>query len=690
MSTSAASVERPRSAWIISPTWDMTWLVATPIAIVPIVWIVSRRLATPEQVDLVVASFASLGHHLPGFMRCYGDRELFQRFRWRFLLAPPAFLAISYLFVANGLHGLMLVLLLWGTWHGLMQTYGLMRIYDLKRGDNDPLTARLDFWLCVMMFSIGMVFSDARVYGVMGALWQSGIPTFSSLWLQWTRIAVAAATVLVTVAYGLNLRRKVRSSQGVSRTKLLLAMSTGGLYWISGAATTNLLIGIAMFEIFHAVQYYAIVWTYNRRLAERAGARFGPLGFLFQDRWVFVGVYLAAILSFGCIRFFGGAVENPALQTALLVTISTSTLLHFYYDGFIWKVREKKTQVNLDIAVDGAVEGSLIPAFVHAGRFGMLVLLMGGLFAVERTNARASNARQQELLAALATWTPDLPELQAQLSRQALQAGDTAKAIEVARQAVRLRPRWHAAHADLGTALLAAGDFQAAIEPLRRAVELRPGEWQSHHNLARAWEGVGKVNQAIVAMRTAAQLQAGSQQLWTDLGRMQARAGKLADSIASHTRATELDPQSATAVYELAVVQLQAGNVEAARQSIARTLELQPDHALGHFQRGNLAVAAGDLAEAESAYRRAIALAPELPEAYNNLGAVLFQRQDIQAAVKIYRRSLELQPDNADATYNLGLAYLQLGRLEDARARIVRAEQLGRSPSPEVAAYLGM
>ena len=41
---------------------------------------------------LAVAAFASIGHHLPGFLRAYGDRELFRRFRWRFLLAPPLML----------------------------------------------------------------------------------------------------------------------------------------------------------------------------------------------------------------------------------------------------------------------------------------------------------------------------------------------------------------------------------------------------------------------------------------------------------------------------------------------------------------------------------------------------------------------------------------------------------------------
>src|SRR5690606_7793123 len=136
---------RPHGAspWIISAWWDLNFLIATPLAIVPLVMAVERWWMTPETVALWVVSFASIGHHLPGFMRAYGDRELFCRFRWRFLLAPPLMLALAGLFALRGSHGLEVILLFWATWHALMQTYGFMRIYDLKRGVRDPWAARL-------------------------------------------------------------------------------------------------------------------------------------------------------------------------------------------------------------------------------------------------------------------------------------------------------------------------------------------------------------------------------------------------------------------------------------------------------------------------------------------------------------------------------------------------------------------
>jgi len=113
--------------WIVSPGWDLAYVVLTPLAIVPILLIISRWWFTPEQVALAAISFASLGHHLPGFMRAYGDRELFSRFPWRFLIAPPLIFLIAILFTPpqflaqwlaipwHHLHGLELILLVWGT-----------------------------------------------------------------------------------------------------------------------------------------------------------------------------------------------------------------------------------------------------------------------------------------------------------------------------------------------------------------------------------------------------------------------------------------------------------------------------------------------------------------------------------------------------------------------------------------------
>ena len=43
-----------------------------------------------------------------------------------------------------------LVAFVWGVWHGMMQTYGFCRIYDMKGFAGAATRARWDFWLADM------------------------------------------------------------------------------------------------------------------------------------------------------------------------------------------------------------------------------------------------------------------------------------------------------------------------------------------------------------------------------------------------------------------------------------------------------------------------------------------------------------------------------------------------------------
>ena len=530
VSTTAAN-SAPRRPWIVSPAWDLFYLVLTPLLIVPAVLVAARQWLRPEEIYLAVISFASLGHHLPGFMRAYGDRELFDRFRWRFLLAPPLIFALALVFtppasVAQALrlpwthlHGLELILLAWGTWHGLMQTYGFMRIYDIRRGENDRYVARLDHALCLIIFIAGVVFSDTRMFGVASAMWQCGLPIFGPETLAAVRWIVGLLSAVVVLLYAVHLINRRHQGLPLNWVKLLLAASTGWFYWYCGRLSTNLLIGIAMFEIYHAVQYNAIVWIYNRRLLEKAGERFGPLGFLFRDRTTMLGVYLAAIAAYSSIRFFtahaGDRMFSGDVDDArqwLIAAFVTSSFLHFYYDGFIWKVSERKTQDNL-IDVPAPSFERFVPSFIHAGKWATLIAIAAMLVGSERMYASAGEARQREMLAALTRLTPNVPEAQ-QITKQldfasadkkyaeglaALKRGDAAAAIGPLRAAMKLDPQHYLAHVQLGDALLALKEPVAAAALYKRAVEMNPDVPDVRIALA---EALLKSNDAAAAEQT--------------------------------------------------------------------------------------------------------------------------------------------------------------------------------------------
>src|SRR4051794_30042169 len=113
-----ASAKRPSSSrWVMSPAADLLLVIGAPLLSALFVLPLSE-LTSPATVWAIVMAFGAAGHHLPGFLRTYGDRALFRRYRLRFLLAPPIFLAASIVFSLRNLHGLALFALVWSIWHG--------------------------------------------------------------------------------------------------------------------------------------------------------------------------------------------------------------------------------------------------------------------------------------------------------------------------------------------------------------------------------------------------------------------------------------------------------------------------------------------------------------------------------------------------------------------------------------------
>src|SRR6516225_6936599 len=128
-----------KTLWILNSWRDLILYVGTPLLILPMFALAQARWSA-QDIYLFVTAFGALGHHLPGMIRAYGDRALFERFRWRFIFAPVFLAVVCVGFYWFDLKGVVLIVFLWGVWHGMMQTYGFCRIYDAKTGAFAALT----------------------------------------------------------------------------------------------------------------------------------------------------------------------------------------------------------------------------------------------------------------------------------------------------------------------------------------------------------------------------------------------------------------------------------------------------------------------------------------------------------------------------------------------------------------------
>src|SRR5205823_12632133 len=118
-----------RNVWILDSWRDLILYVGTPLLIIPLFTLAQARWSAQE-IYLFVDAFGAMGHHLPGMIRAYVDRALFERFRWRLIFAPIFLVVVCTVLFLWALKGIALLAFIWGVSDGMMQTYGFCRIYD--------------------------------------------------------------------------------------------------------------------------------------------------------------------------------------------------------------------------------------------------------------------------------------------------------------------------------------------------------------------------------------------------------------------------------------------------------------------------------------------------------------------------------------------------------------------------------
>src|SRR6266850_1681649 len=435
-----AARSRP-NLWILNSWRDLILYVATPLLILPVFALAQSRWS-PQDIYLFVAAFGAMGHHLPGMIRAYGDRALFERFRWRFIIAPIFLVCTCVAFYWWDLKGIVLVVFFWGVWHGMMQTYGFCRIYDAKTGSFATLTRRLDFATCAIWFAAAVLLSSQRMTDTLETYYASGGP-FIPPWLlhnlQQIMLAVALA---VSVLFLFNFSRMWAEGKRPNPVKLALLVTSICFWWYCNNGVANILAGIALFEAFHDVQYLSLVWIYNRNRVEKDRSIGGFMRFVFRRSGSLVGLYLGLVFAYGSVSFINAHLGMDTVKRILTGVVTASTLLHFYYDGFIWKVRERSTRQSLGLA-GGTADVSLsgfLPSWAWHGFKWVAVFVVP--------------------LSALWFWQTHLmvPELQ----RRAWLVADV--------------PSGAKQHLDYGVALQKEGRWEEAEEQYKSALRFNPAD----------------------------------------------------------------------------------------------------------------------------------------------------------------------------------------------------------------------
>ena len=337
-----------RSGYIVSPLYDWAFFIAAPlIALALGLALVGTPLEETSPVFDHEKSWVDFGigvfifaHLLIVIFRSHVNPKIFTLYPWRFTAIPvvlfAAMLSSNWILISCSV-----LATFWDVYHSGMQTFGLGRIYDARAGNQPRMGRTLDWILNIYLYA-GPIAAGASLldhvddfyeFAEVGSVFFTSVPIVAENNAQYLSIAVIATGVPFLVFYLWSYWRFWRAGYQVSPQKIALLLSTAICSIYAWGFNP---FGMAFFimNFFHALQYFAIVWwAENGNVAKVLGCRGRSWG-----KWAALLAIIAVGMSYGVFAQ-GADVNTHAWLFALFLVIS---LMHFWYDGFIWSVGRKQ------------------------------------------------------------------------------------------------------------------------------------------------------------------------------------------------------------------------------------------------------------------------------------------------------------------------------------------------------------
>jgi tetratricopeptide (TPR) repeat protein len=258
------------------------------------------------------------------------------------------------------------------------------------------------------------------------------------------------------------------------------------------------------------------------------------------------------------------------MRHALIGIVTASALLHFYYDGFIWKVRETQTRAMLGIEGAGVAAALIprrtLPAWAgHGLRWAALILPFGALCA-------------------------------AQLF------GRVVPATERTEKVAQILPQDAQAQLNYGKALHEAGRVEEAIGKYEFALSLNPSLAEAEFYLGSVWKNMAESKLLEGASPEAA-------------------SAELDRAMEHYERSLLLDPKVKDGKCEtsLAGILVIKGLLPEARRRYEHSLAVNPNLQVAHKELADILCGSLEYDSAIAHYEEALRIQPDFTQAQQNL-----------------------------------------------------------------------
>jgi tetratricopeptide (TPR) repeat protein len=229
-----------------------------------------------------------------------------------------------------------------------------------------------------------------------------------------------------------------------------------------------------------------------------------------------------------------------------------------------------------------------------------------------------------------------------------LHLGDTRRAIEFARQALRVDAGNWKAHAALSNALMVVGDYVVCRDCLEAARRLNPKAMEPIVNLVMVHEKLGDLKAAQRWLRTAIEHCTKK----ADFSELNHCSNQIAEWLPGDQALAYLDrivadrPDAAIALNNRAILLRRLGRLSEALASAGKALELNPVYAKAWSNQATILLQLERPADAIASADQAIALDPLLTGPYLAKASALSHLGQMPKARETIARGLALMPQN--------------------------------------------
>jgi hypothetical protein len=363
--------------WHISPVIDMaayhfSWI----WVLVPMI-LASGFLGAPDQIGISLYILAlvigvNLAHRHFGLPYAYFDDEVFRTHRLQLIWFPLvciALLAATPVLLnqkiagpigAGTLNAIVFFAVLWNIWHVYMQKFGILRLYMAK--DPAPTerktVAWVDKYFLLCWFPLYLSYLAPKYKNLILDRGQV-VAEYTSVIIRFMEkheAGLVAPSALVAVGgVGLWLWHEWRAHQFQNRARL--SAGGGTLLILTALFWTNPVTAYIAFGFSHALEYMTFVWAFQRRRYRRPQSQHCLMARLLRCPTTWYTAFIVVFIAAGILQVLWGRTILTTTKPIMFLGLAGrswvlyyavyQSLVHFYMDGFLWKMRRPEVRGNI-------------------------------------------------------------------------------------------------------------------------------------------------------------------------------------------------------------------------------------------------------------------------------------------------------------------------------------------------------